>query len=85
MPRPNRVSPFGDLVAVPERGLLYGNRGCLHDEQGRIRRRTFGGYAEAADRPDGPADVLTPPSLRSVLAAGWFGEVPLLHPSASAG
>jgi hypothetical protein len=199
------VSPFGELVAVPERGLVYGNRGCLHDEQGRIRRRyagrrwiacrlrfrdwhrspllqpgrftelffldeatafaaghrpcalcrsadfrrfvelwtarypdetkvdaidrrlhderlddarrgprthrtaytdlpdgamvvrereawlvrgpdlrrwTFGGYTEAIDRPDGPAEVLTPPSLLYVLAAGWSGEVPLLHPSA---
>ena len=42
MPRPNRVTPFGELVAVPERGLVYGNRGCLHDEQGRIRRRYAG-------------------------------------------
>jgi hypothetical protein len=34
----NRVTPLGDLVAVPERGLVYGNRGCLHDAEGRIRR-----------------------------------------------
>ena len=39
MPRQNRVTPFGDLVADPARGLVYGNRGCLHDERGRIRRR----------------------------------------------
>jgi len=39
LPRQNRVTPFGDLVADPARGLVYGNRGCLHDEQGRIRRR----------------------------------------------
>ena len=42
MPLPNRVTPFGELVAVPERGLVYGNRGCLHDEHGRIRRRYAG-------------------------------------------
>ena len=24
---------------MPDRGLVYGNRGCLHDDQGRIRRR----------------------------------------------
>src|ERR687893_191806 len=42
MPRPNRVSPFGELAAVPERGLVYGNRGCLHDENGRIRWRYAG-------------------------------------------
>jgi hypothetical protein len=34
----NRVTPLGALVADPARGLVYGNRGCLHDEQGRIRR-----------------------------------------------
>ena len=34
----NRVTPLGDLVADPARGLVYGNRGCLHDADGRIRR-----------------------------------------------
>lgn len=29
-------------MADPARGLLYGNRGCLHDETGRIRRRYNG-------------------------------------------
>lgn len=38
MPRQNRVTPFGDIVAVPERGTLMGNRGILHDETGRIVR-----------------------------------------------
>ena len=32
------MSPFGELLAVPDRGLVYGNRGCLHDATGRIRR-----------------------------------------------
>ena len=205
MSRPNRVTPFGELVASPERGLVYGNRGCLHDEQGRIRRRyagrrwiacrlqfrgwrrtsllqpgrftelffldeatafaaghrpcalcrsadlrrfvelwtthypgetkvdvidrrlhaerlddsrhgprthraayadlpdgamvviddqawlvlsdglrrwSFAGYAEPVRRPAGTAEVLTPPSLLTVLAASWSGEVPLIHPSA---
>jgi hypothetical protein len=39
VPRQNRVTPLGELIAVPERGLVYGNRGCLHDAEGRIRRR----------------------------------------------
>jgi hypothetical protein len=39
MPLQNRVTPMGDLIADPARGLVYGNRGCLHDAQGRIRRR----------------------------------------------
>jgi len=38
MPLQNRVTPLGDLVADPARGLVYGNRGCLHDDAGRIRR-----------------------------------------------
>jgi len=33
------VTPLGELVADPARGLVYGNRGCLHDDTGRIRRR----------------------------------------------
>jgi hypothetical protein len=42
MPLRNRVTPLGELVAEPGRGLVYGNRGCLHDEHGRIRRRFNG-------------------------------------------
>jgi hypothetical protein len=39
MPLQNRVTPFSELVADPARGLLYGNRGCMHDDSGRIRHR----------------------------------------------
>ena len=42
MPLQNRVTPLGELVAHPGRGLVYGNKGCLHDESGRIRRRYNG-------------------------------------------
>jgi hypothetical protein len=38
MPRQNRVTPFGEIIAVTERGTVMGNRGWLHDEAGRIRR-----------------------------------------------
>ena len=38
MPLQNRVTPLSELVAEPARGLVYGNRGCLHDDEGRIRR-----------------------------------------------
>ncbi|MEZ4859962.1 MAG: hypothetical protein R3C14_01575 [Caldilineaceae bacterium] len=38
MPRQNRVTPFGEIIATPARGTLMGNRGCLHDSQGVIRR-----------------------------------------------
>jgi hypothetical protein len=207
MPLQNRVTPLGELVADPARGLVYGNRGCLHDAAGQIRRPyavkrwiacrlefrgrrrsplvqpgrytplffldgatafaaghrpcaecrradydrfvalwrglhpadagadaidarlhaerldpatrrqrrheapfrdlpdgvfvvgdgtpwlvlgralrawTPGGYAERLPRPARAlATVVTPPSLVAVLAAGWAGDVPLLHPSAS--
>ena len=42
MPLQNRVTPLGELVADPARGLVYGNRGCLHDDAGQIRRRYAG-------------------------------------------
>ena len=32
----NRVTPFGEIVAVPARGTLMGNRGCLHDDHRRV-------------------------------------------------
>jgi hypothetical protein len=38
MPLRNRVTPFGEIVAVPGRGLLMGNRGSLHDAQRAIIR-----------------------------------------------
>jgi hypothetical protein len=42
MPRQNRVTPYGVLVAVPHRGLFWGNRGGLHDPQGRLVRYSRG-------------------------------------------
>jgi hypothetical protein len=31
MPLQNRVTPWGDIVAIPDRGLFTGNRGIIHD------------------------------------------------------
>ena len=42
MPLQNRVTPLSDVIADPARGLVYGNRGCLHDDQGQISRRYNG-------------------------------------------
>ncbi len=39
MPLQNRVTPLGELIADPARGLVYGNRGCLHDAHRNIVRR----------------------------------------------
>src|SRR5437764_1696018 len=30
-PLQNRVTPFGDVVAISQRGLYIGNRGIIHD------------------------------------------------------
>jgi len=38
MPHRNRVTPFAEVIETPARGLLYGNRGVLHDDEGRIVR-----------------------------------------------
>jgi hypothetical protein len=42
MPRQNRVTPFGEVIATPERGTLMGNRGVLHDGHGAVRRNWNG-------------------------------------------
>lgn len=42
MPRRNRATPLGEVIGHPARGLVYANRGCLHDEHGGIRRRYNG-------------------------------------------
>jgi hypothetical protein len=38
MPLRNRVTPLGEIVAVPARGTLMGNRGILHDADRNIVR-----------------------------------------------
>jgi hypothetical protein len=42
MPLQNRVTPLGEVIASPERGLVYGNRGRLHDSDQTIRRKYNG-------------------------------------------
>lgn len=39
VPLQNRVTPLGEIVSTPERGGVYGNRGCIHDATGTIVRR----------------------------------------------
>jgi hypothetical protein len=38
MPRQNRVTPLGEILATPARGTLMGNRGALHDAHGVLCR-----------------------------------------------
>jgi hypothetical protein len=42
MPRQNRVTPHGELIAVPDRGMFWGNRGSLLDAEGRLARYSRG-------------------------------------------
>ena len=62
MPRPNRVDPWSDVHAAPERGLFTGNRGCLVDDDGAmvrhhggslwiICRTEFRGWSHPLDAP----------------------------------
>jgi hypothetical protein len=38
VPRQNRVTPYGSLIATGARGTLMGNRGCIHSDDERIVR-----------------------------------------------
>ncbi len=42
MTRRNRVRPDGELVAVPDRGLFWGNRGPLLGQDGELARYSSG-------------------------------------------
>jgi hypothetical protein len=41
MPLQNRVTPFGQIVSIPQRGMFIGNRGIIHDPATRtlLKRR----------------------------------------------
>lgn len=46
MPLQNRVTPFGDIVAVAARGTLTGNRGIIHDPATKtLLTRRWSSYA----------------------------------------
>jgi hypothetical protein len=40
--RRNRVTPYGELIAVPDRGMFWGNRGVLVDDGGQLARYSRG-------------------------------------------
>jgi hypothetical protein len=42
MARQNRVTPLSEITADPAWALVFGNRGCLHDDAGRVRRHHAG-------------------------------------------
>src|SRR5579859_6814039 len=77
VPRQNRVTPFGEIIATPERGTFLGNRGVLHDAAAAQRRRDRPPPARRAGdgRPleanlhGGPGRV----AGRRVRYPGWVG------------
>ena len=45
MPLQNRVTPSGDIIATPHRGLFTGNRGIIHDPMTKTLTRRWAGKA----------------------------------------
>jgi hypothetical protein len=45
MPLQNRVTPSGDIIATPHRGLFTGNRGIIHDPATRTLTRRWASQA----------------------------------------
>ena len=67
MPLRNRLTPFGEIVAVPGRGLLMGNRGILHDaafERGLedVGRRVDDRCVDGTAWPDSLEELEDPPT-----------------------
>ena len=45
MPLQNRVTPFGEIIATPHRGMFTGNRGIIHDPATKTLTRRWAGRA----------------------------------------
>src|ERR1700710_1307395 len=45
MPLQTRVTPSGDIIATPHRGLFTGNRGIIHDPATKTLNRRWAGKA----------------------------------------
>ena len=45
MPLQNRVTPSGEIIATPHRGLFTGNRGIIHDPRTKTLTRRWAGKA----------------------------------------
>ena len=45
MPLQNRVTPTGDIIATPHRGMFTGNRGIIHDPATKTLKRRWASQA----------------------------------------
>jgi hypothetical protein len=69
------------LDTLPEGAMISLEGQAFAVQGGRLLRWTPEGYPDSRSRPKGiTVDVLTPPSILSVL---WRGYAPLWHPSAT--
>ena len=75
----HHAAPFGSL---PDGAFVAEGNVAFLVLGDRLLRWTPSGYVDVRPRPGGTAQVISPPSLLAVLATGWEGVVPLLHPSA---
>jgi hypothetical protein len=74
-PKPER-----DVASLPDGAFVLVRGEPWLVLEGNLLRWTPGGYTERRDGV-GRATVVTPATSLRVLAAGWSGSVPLLHPS----
>ena len=84
MPRQNRVTPRGDLIAVADRGMFWGNRGLLHDAGGRLVRYSRGrAWAICVLEYKGRRRTQWARRARGGYAAGWrgWGQMVMARPS----
>jgi hypothetical protein len=68
MPHRNRVTPYGEIVAIPERGTLMGNRGVIHADGVIVHRGSSRGAGRASR---GAAFLLRGGALRGWTHAGY--------------
>jgi len=83
MPRQNRVTPCGELIAVPDRGMFWGNRGPLLDREGRLARYSRGqAWAICVLSFKGRRRQQWMPGAADRAVLPGRGHRPVLHPSA---
>ena len=84
MPRQNRVTPYGELIAVPDRGMFWGNRGPLLDREGRLARYSRGqawaicvlSFKGRRRQQWTPGRLTALSTVDELAVLWWWGDVP---------
>lgn len=79
MPYQNRVTPWGDIIAVADRGMFMGNRGCLHNAQGRLGKKYW------ARKPWIICQLAFKDRKRTVMSQGQYTELFFLDEATALG